>query len=175
MPTCAPHTAYLFKRHLCDPGCVQLSQSRPHSLLLVPPKWEHILCAQLLPTREVQVLPWREPTILSILILVQGLALFPKPRALVLPVVKFGQSKPDGLGYIDTVDSDLMHHQYRLFVLHWNPGLARRNPTNIIAAACGKFHAVILQEASDHVPHIIDQFIAYTGNHGPHLAQQGHL
>ena len=33
-----------------------------------------------------------------------------------------------------------------------------------IAAACGKFHAVILQEASDHVPHISDQFIAYTGN-----------
>ena len=27
-----------------------------------------------------------------------------------------------------------------------------------------KFHAVILQEASDHVPHISDQFIAYTGN-----------
>ena len=39
---------------------------------------------------------------------------FPKPRALVLPMVKFGQAKPDGLGHIDTVDSDLMHHQYRL-------------------------------------------------------------
>ena len=33
------------------------------------------------------------------------------------------------------------------------------NPTNFIAAACGKFHAVILQEASDHVPQISDQFI----------------
>ena len=89
---------------------------------------------------------------------------FPKPRALVLPVVKFGQAKPDGLGRIDTADSDLMHHQYRLSVLQWNPGPARRNPTNIIAAACGRFHAVILQEASDHVPHISDQFIAHTGN-----------
>ena len=79
-------------------------------------------------------------------------------------MVSFGQAKPDGLGYIDTVDSDLMHHQYRLSVLHWNPGPARRNPTNIIAAACGRFHAVILQEASDHVPRISDQFIAYTGN-----------
>ena len=57
-----------------------------------------------------------------------------------------------------------MHHQYRLSVLQWNPGPARRNPTNIIAAACGKFHAVILQEASDHVPHISDQFIASAGN-----------
>ena len=32
------------------------------------------------------------------------------------------------------------------------------------AATCGRFHAVILQEASDHVLHITDQFIAYTGN-----------
>ena len=93
-----------------------------------------------------------------------GTGPFPKPRALVLPIVKFGQPKPDGLGYIDTVDSDLMHHECRLFLLQWNPGPARRNPTNIVFAACGKFHAVILQEASDHVPHITDQFIAYTGN-----------
>ena len=93
-----------------------------------------------------------------------GIGSFPKPRALVLPMVKFGQSKPDGLGYIDTPDSDLMHRQYRLSVLQWNPGAARTNPTHIIAAACGKFHAVILQEASDHVSHISDQFIAYTSN-----------
>ena len=78
-------------------------------------------------------------------------------------MVKFGQAKPDGLGRIDTADSDLMHHQYRLSVLQWNPGLAHRNPTNIIAATCGRFHAVILQESSDRVPHISDQFIAYTG------------
>ena len=113
--------------------------------------WEHILCAQLLPTREVQLPPLRDPTILL-------------ARAIVLPMVKFGQSKPDGLGYIDTVDSDLIHHQYRFSVFQWNPGPARRNPTNIIAAACEKFHAVHLQEASDHVPHISDQFRAYTGN-----------
>ena len=79
-------------------------------------------------------------------------------------MVKFGQPKPDGLGHIGTADSDLMHRQCRLSVLQWNPGPARRNPTNIIAAACGRFHAVILQEASDHVPHIPDQFIAHTGN-----------
>ena len=79
-------------------------------------------------------------------------------------MVKFGQSKHDGHGYFDTVDSDLMHHQYRLSVLQWNPGLARKNPTNIIAAACGKFHAVILQDASNHILHISDQFIAHTGN-----------
>ena len=93
-----------------------------------------------------------------------GTGPFPKPRALVLPMVKFGQSKSDRLVYIDTIDSDLMHHQFRLSLLQWNPGLARRHPTNIVSAACGKFHAVILQEASDHVPHISDQFMAYTGN-----------
>ena len=135
-----------------------------HSHMLVPPKWEHILCAQLLPAREVLVPPLREPTILLVQILVQGLVLFPKPRALVLPLVHVGQSKPDGHGYINTADSDLMHHQYRLFLLQWNPGPARRNPTNIVSAACGQFHAVVLQEASDHVPHISEQFLVCTGN-----------
>ena len=90
-----------------------------------------------------------------------GTGPFPKPRALVLPMVNFGQSRH---GYIDTADSDLMHHQFRLSLLQWNPGPARRNPTNIVSAACGKFHAVILQEASDHVPRISDQPTAYTGN-----------
>ena len=100
----------------------------------------------------------------------------PKPRALVLSMVKFGQAKPDGLGRIGTADSDLMHHQYRLSVLQWNPGPARRNSTNTIAATCGRLHAVILQEASDHVPDITDQFIAYTGNTDlATLAQQGYL
>ena len=83
---------------------------------------------------------------------------------MVLPMVKFGQPKSDRLGHIDTVDSDLMHHQFRLSLLQWNPGPTRRNPTNIVSAACGKFHAVILQEASDHVPHISDQFRVYTDN-----------
>ena len=86
---------------------------------------------------------------------------FPKPRALVLSMVRFGHTKPDGLGHIDTVGSDLMHHQYRLSVLRWNPGPARRNPTT---ATCGRLHAVILQEVSDHVFRITNQFIAYTGN-----------
>ena len=93
-----------------------------------------------------------------------GTGPFPFPRAVVLRLVHFGQSKPEGHGYIDTADSDLMHHQYRLSVLQWNPGPARRNPTNIVSAACGKFHAVIFQKASGHVPHISDQFLAYTGN-----------
>ena len=93
-----------------------------------------------------------------------GTGPFPKPRALVLPMVNLRQPKSDRLGRTDTVDSDLMHHQFRLSLIQWNPSLARRNPTNIVSAACGKFHAVILQEASDHVPHISDQFRAYTDN-----------
>ena len=78
---------------------------------------------------------------------------FPEPQPVVLPMVSLGLTKP--------ADSDLMHQQFRLSILQWNPGPARRKPTQIIAAT---FHAVILQEASDHVPHITDQFIAYTGN-----------
>ena len=82
---------------------------------------------------------------------------FPKPRALVLPLVHFGQSKPGGHTGLDTADSDLMHHQF-------HPGQARKYPSHIVCAPCGKFHAVILQEASDHVPHISDQFMAFTDN-----------
>ena len=72
---CASH-GILVKRPWCDLVCVHPSQSRPHSHMSVPPKWEHILRAQLLPAREVLVLPWREPTHLSMQILVQGLVLF---------------------------------------------------------------------------------------------------
>ena len=89
---------------------------------------------------------------------------FPKPNAVILPMINFGHSKTSGPSPIATVDSDIMHHQFRLSLLQWNPGPARRNPTNIVSAACGKFHAVILQEASDHVPHISDYFRAYTDN-----------
>ena len=58
----------------------------------------------------------------------KGTGPFPKPRALVLPMLKFGQSNPGGLGHIDIVDSDLMHHQYRLSVLQWNSGQRAGTP-----------------------------------------------
>ena len=89
---------------------------------------------------------------------------FPKPNAVVLPMLNFGHSKTCGPRPVATADSDIMHHQFRLSLLQWNPGPARRNPTNIVSAACGKFHAVILQEASDHVLHISTDFLAYTDN-----------
>ena len=79
-------------------------------------------------------------------------------------MVNLGQPKSSGPSPIATAYSGLMHHQFRLSLLQWNPGPARRNPTNIVSAACGRFHAVILQEASDHVPHIPDYFRAYTDN-----------
>ena len=110
--------------------------------MLVPSMWEHIMRAQLLPAREVPVLPLWERTILLVQILVQGTGPFPKPRALVLPLVHFGQSKPEGHSGLDTADSDLMHHPFRLSLLQWNPGPARKHLTNIASAACGKFHAV---------------------------------
>ena len=89
---------------------------------------------------------------------------FPKPNAVILPMINFGHSKTSGPSPVATVDSDIMHHQFRRSLLQWNPGPVRRNRTNIVSAACGKFHAVILQEASDHVPHISAYFIAYTDN-----------
>ena len=47
------HMVFLLKRHRCDLVWVQLSQLRSRSHMSVPPMWEHILCAQLLPTRVV--------------------------------------------------------------------------------------------------------------------------
>ena len=79
--------------------------------------WEHILYAQLPAPKEVLV-----PALAGTHNPVgsdphTGTGPFPKPRALVLPMVKFGQSKSDRLGHIDTADSDLMHHHFRLSLL----------------------------------------------------------
>ena len=57
------------------------------------------------------------------------------------------KSKPEGHNGIDTTDSDLNASSLRLSHLQRNPGPARRNPTNIVSAACGQFHEVLLQEA----------------------------
>ena len=161
---CTLHMAYLLQRHLYDPGYVKLFQSRPPQ----PPAYTiHV------GTHHARSASTGKRSASTALAGTHNLAItdsragsvpFPKPRALVLPLVHFGQSKPEGDSGLDTADSDLMHHQFRLSLLQWNPGPARRNPTNIVSAACGKFHAVILQEASDHVPHTSDQFMAYTGN-----------
>ena len=58
--------------------------------------------------------------------------------------------------------SDLLHAQYRLSLIQWNAGTARRQPTQLVTAMCGAFNVVLLQEAADHVPHISDQFQVYT-------------
>ena len=161
-PVSTPHMVDLLKRHRCDLVCVHLSQSRPHSHMSVPANWEHILCAQL-PTKECKCRPNGNPPCHRCRPSC-GTWTFSKASCPGPLQVKLGQVRPDGLGHIVTADSDLMHHQHRLSVLQWNPGPARRNPTNIIAATCGRFHAVILQEASDHVPHVSVQFIEHTGN-----------
>ena len=154
MPVNMPHMVYLLKQHRHAPTAT--CQYHPSG---------NTSCALSYYLQEkCKYRPCGVGAILLVQILVQELVLFLHREPSFFLWSNFGQSKPDGLGYTDTVDSDVMHHQHRLSVLQWNPGPARKNPTNIIAAACGKFHAVILQEASDHVTHISDQFIAYTGN-----------
>ena len=97
---------------------------------------------------------------------------FPESMPTIMPMVRFF-GLPNPLGHGHNADSDLMH-QYPLSVLQWSTGPARRNPSLIIAATCRRFHAVILQEASDHVPQVSGQFIAYTGD-TDHLAEGTHL
>ena len=89
---------------------------------------------------------------------------FPMPMPSILPVLRFGLPKPPGHSCFRNADSDLMRHQLRLSILQWNPGPPRRNPTQIIAATCGRFQAVISQEARDHLHHISDKFNAHTCN-----------
>ena len=117
--TCTLHMAGLLQLHLYELGYVQLFQLRLHSSLLVPPMWDHSIYVQPLQAREVPVPPWWESTILLIQMLVQGLVLFLNRvpsfflwSTLVNPNLK-------GHTGLDTADSDLMHHQFRLSLLQW--------------------------------------------------------
>ena len=91
-----------------------------------------------------------------------GYERFPKPAPIVLPLGAFGTPKPEFHGPLSDAKSDLLHAQYRLSLLQWNAVAARRRPTQLVTAMCGAFNVVLLQEAHDHVPHISDQFNAYS-------------
>ena len=91
-----------------------------------------------------------------------GYERFPRPAPRVQPLVTFGKSMPEFHGPLSDAKSHLLHAQYRLSLLQWNAGAARRQPTQLVTAMCGAFNAVLLQEASDHVPHILGQFNTYS-------------
>ena len=95
-----------------------------------------------------------------------GYEAFPKPPTQVQPLTTFGQFKPCYEGAMTDDVSDLLHAQYRLSLLQWNAGAASRQPTRLVAAMCGAFNAVLLQEAHDHVPQISDQFNTYSDDGG---------
>ena len=129
----------------------------------VPPKWEHILCVQQLPTRGVQVPPSREPTTQSAQTYVRDVYLFLNHWTCSFPWSNLDNPNLPGLVALTQLTPiSCIINTVSLFI----SGIQARRAgtTNIIAAACGRFHAVFLQEASDHVPHISDQFIAHTGN-----------
>ena len=133
MPINLPHMVYLLDRHRCL-VCVHPSQSRPlqpnvsttqvgtHPVRSATTTYKRSASTVLGGTHNPVGADPRART-----------GPFPKRRALVLPMVKFGQSKPDGLGHIDTADSDLMHHQYRLFVLQWTQAQRAETPPQRLA------------------------------------------
>ena len=98
----------------------------------------------------MQVPPKREPTILSVQI----------PEHWFFPWSSL--ANPNLTGFVALTPLTAISCIINTVSLSFSGIQPRR--TNIIAAASGRFHAVILQEASDHVPHISDQFIAHTGN-----------
>ena len=93
---------------------------------------------------------------------------FPKPRALVLPMVKFGQAKPDGLGHTDTTMiqlaaiSSIINSVSQFFT----GAQARRAGTPPISSQrlTEGFMRFFFKRPVITSPHISDQFIAYTGN-----------
>ena len=127
--------------------------------------WEHIMRAQLLPAREVLVLPWREPTILSIFILVQGLGLFlnREPSFFLWSTLVNPNLKGTVVLIQPTVISCIINFVFPSFngIQAWRAeNLLTLSPLPMVS----EYHAVILQEASDHVPHISEQFLVCTGN-----------
>ena len=154
--------------------CASISVTLPR-YTSIPPKWKHIRCAQLLPTRKVQVPPLREQTILLVQSLVQELVLFLNREPLFFPRSNLGNPYLTGLVTLIllTATSCIINTVSQYFC-----GIqdGRRNPTNIIAATCGRFHAVIFQEASDHVlPHLRSVHCVHWQHGRRHLAQQGHF
>ena len=91
-----------------------------------------------------------------------GYETFPNPPPWVLPLTTPGKPKPSFDWCMTDAVSDLLHAQYRLSILLWNAGAARRQPTQLSTVMCGAFNAVLLQEARGHVQHISDQFQVYT-------------
>ena len=91
-----------------------------------------------------------------------GYERFPRPAPRVQPLITFGKPKSKFHDPLTDAKSDMLHAQYRLSLLQWNAGAARRQPTQLITVMCGAFHAVLLQEAADHIPHITKQFHTYT-------------
>ena len=95
-----------------------------------------------------------------------GYERFPRPAPRVQPIVTFGKSKPEFHGPLSDAKSDLLHAQYRLSLLQWNAGAARRQPTQLVTAMCGAFNVVLLQEAHDPVALVSDQFNTYSDERG---------
>ena len=129
---------------------LHLSFRPPYSPMSAPPKWDHIPLSPPQPKKGVLGPPLREPTLPSV----------PRPVLVVdhsqspcLPSYHLGMATST----MQTVISCIINIVSRCFS-------GTRTSTKIIAATCGRFHAVIQQEASDHVLQVSDQFIAYTGD-----------
>ena len=119
-------------------------------------------CCSALQSSEAKmpVLPMREDRLRYAMLIARDTSPSPNQRRLCFPC-RASQRRLGGPVPPAVSVSDLTHHQYRLSVLQWNPGPARKNDTQIIPAACGRFHAVILQEAVGRVPHISENFYTY--------------
>ena len=131
----------------------------PCSPMSVPPKWDHIPVSSTQPLKECLCRPCGNPPCHQCRGSCWSWTISQNPCLLIYLCYALGY--PNHLGMatctMQTVTSCNINPSLGASV---EPGPARRNPTQIVAATCGRFHAVILQEATDHVPQVSDQFIA---------------
>ena len=105
-----------------------------------------------------------------------GYERFPRPAPRVQPLITFEKPKSKFHDPLTDAKSDMLRAQYRLSLLQWNAGAARRQPTQLITVMCGAFHAVLLQEAADHEPSHHEAVPHIHGRRQPgHLTQQRYV
>ena len=135
-----------------------------HSPMSVPHLWDHIPLSPLQPTKGVLVPPLREPTLPPV----------PRPALVVDPSQSpcllshpwYVLDYPNHLGMatstMQTVISCIINIVSRCF--RETQAQHAGTPPRLLQRLVGGFMRSILQEASDHVPQVSDQFIAYTGD-----------
>ena len=87
-----------------------------------------------------------------------GYEIFPKPPPRVIPLTTFGKPKSCFEGVMTDDVRDLLHAQYKLSLLQWNAGAARRQPTQLVTAMCGAFNQFQVHTNDDDLAILLNRY-----------------